>query len=516
MEFFEFFSVNDKLAFSLSSDLEADRYACLVKKIKSNLMAVVISNRDKGKLTLSTDDEIHLIHDHDDETWITPAKLVQSQSYPLIIVKISGEPGPVSGHGGSELTMGSAEVESIENDHIVEEPQGEPVASAPDIDIDPAHSIDETPGNEFLIDEGASPEKELEVEEIGDKELEARSEGVLELGDLDNDVDVVSSELDEIPDIDTSELEAELEADIEVSLGENADQVEAEGQIELDESLLGAEAESVDDGLDDMETAQSQELDLKEVGESEPAEAPPAAEPDVDSTPLEEAETVETLDEAPALHESSIETKTAVPEPEGPRIKPFEDFFGFEYIVVDAETAEKLEGIINKFSSAQRVSFDAADEIDDLDLGENIDSALKDTLKSLLSRVARIENIVGRFSGGDAFQARLSFGGLFSEGEEDPLRKAVCLTIDRSGIYAAIDEPLPDGACVLLLVNRQWNPPLHFDAVAVLLESETKENGVSAGKFRFTAIHPDDSQAILDYLERGPGYLERLKEVSLG
>lgn len=504
MDFSDLLTVNQKLNFSLSSDIEAKKHSCLVKKIKGALMAVVISNRDKGQLDLSVDGDIYLFHDHQDETWITHTRVAQNQSYPLVILDMKGEPAPITGPKEDLLPASMEGIESVENDHLASEPIAEPAvdldAELPGIEPMGIEPADETPENELLAESLQGKDQEAWTTAPAKTDRGQADNALAEPIDMD-DLIVLDDGLEDIPDIDTSELEAELEANIADSLEEKTEEPDSEetgpiyDNLDQIEKLEELEEVCADHSLEDMEIDRSDRWDIGEIG---------LAQPDMET------------DESRRSAESHLQPLAGIEEPASAKAEPFEDFFGFEFVVVDSETAEKLEGVISKYSSAQRLSFDAAEEIEDLDFigsGGEDDNGLHETLKGLLTRVARVEKTIERFAG-SAYNNQLSFGSAISEGRSDPIRSAICLEIDRTGIHAALDGPLPDGACVLLMVNRQWNPPLRFDAVAVLLESETGPSGISAGRLRFTAIHPDDARSVDDYLRRGSEYFGLLKHLT--
>jgi len=499
MDFSDLVSVNQKLTFSLTADVEAKQHSCLVRKIKGALMAVVISNRDKDKITLSVEDDIYFFHDLDDETCLTSARIAQNQSYPLVIVDMTGEPVPISGPREPSLPSMLEGIESVENDHLVSEPVDEPVAGLSGIESIDVEPVDETPENELLSESLPRGVEDAAGGEMAETDAGKSGELLVERVDMD-DLIVLDDELMNIPDIDTSELEAELEADIADSLEEEVEEPDLEEREPVCDELDGFEEVYADDSLEDMEIKRPELLDIGEIGGREP---------------VSEAD-----DGAHESSESHLQASEALKEPVGAEAEPFEDFFGFEFVVVDSETAEKLEGVINKYSSEQRFSFDAAEEIEDLDSTENDgedDAGVKGvfSLKNLLTRPARAENRTMRFSG-NAADNQLSFVSQISEGHSDPIRSAICLKIDKTGIHAVLDGPLSDGACVLLMVNRSWNPPLRFDAVAVLLDSESGADGISSGKFRFIAIHSDDAGSLDDYLRRGSEYLSLLKQMAHG
>jgi len=498
MDFSDLASVNQKLTFSLTSDVEAQKHSCLVRKIKGDLMAVVISNRDKGQLALSVDDDIYFFHDLNDETCVTRARIAQNQSYPLVIVDMAGEPVPITGRKQAPLPEMLEGIESVENDHLVPQPVSEPAADLSDTESMEIEPIDETPENELLSEltrPGAQDKTGEEVVKTDNGQIEGL---FVEPVDMD-DLIVIDDELVEIPDIDTSELEAELEADIADSLDEKVEETDLKENEQVYDNLDKLDEVYANDSLDDMEIDDNELLDIGEISQQE-----------LDSE----------AGDSDVSAEKQIESPVAFERPGGQEMTPFEDFFDFEFVVVDSETAEKLEGIISKYSSAQRFSFDAAEEIEDLDFqqsGDKDGSGVKETsfLKNLLTRANRAENRTGRFLE-NADTNQLSLDSAASEEQSDPVRSAISLKIDTTGIHAALDEPLPDGACALLMVDRRWSPPLRFDAVAVLLDSETGANGISSGRFRFIAIHPDDAGSVDDYLRRGSEYFKLLKQMTHG
>ena len=83
----EEFSTNEKLSFSPANDSSGAKFRCLVKKSRQNLLAVIISNKDKYKVDIQLDDMLYLF-DEDGTNKRAAAQLVQNNSYPLVILKI--------------------------------------------------------------------------------------------------------------------------------------------------------------------------------------------------------------------------------------------------------------------------------------------------------------------------------------------------------------------------------------------------------------------------------------------
>ncbi len=148
----EQFIVGEKVTFRLSDNADGEDYTALVKKAKQNLLAIVISNRDKKNLHLDIGDNIYIYSELDGVTYLTSAKVVQNQSFPLIILDTYGDPvalpaldgGPDYSVAEDETPFSPApamEIESIDDDHnsgaeddsvIVEnDPMGKEAAQAP-------------------------------------------------------------------------------------------------------------------------------------------------------------------------------------------------------------------------------------------------------------------------------------------------------------------------------------------------------------------------------------------------
>ncbi len=484
------FSIDSKAIFSLSSTPRAEKYTCLVKKIKENLMAVVISNRDKEMVSLSLGDEIFFFAERDGEAWIMGSKLIQDQSFPLIIVSITGEAEPylVNQNAPSDV---SGEVESAENDHVVDSSEMETLEYTPDTREDADGWSDETPSNQF------SKEDDLLVNELKDEEIESMPEEPVKPSGPEDEFYRIDKELEDIPDIDTNDLDAELEVDIERSLDKSpVDSLFTDDETPKEESQEPqAEQppehppEQIDDIFDEMEITEPAEVDLGDIDE---LTSPKEGLSD-DAQELTEEDTTARQDELfadGADDNGAIKTQNEFTE----------DFFGFSFLIIDSRAAERLEGVIIKHSTAERTALDQAADLEGLDMGDDVPDNLKNAINTTLARVSRLESVVTHYLGHDMLSAEMSLGGLNAEKAKKPLRKAVCLSIDRAGALVALDKPLHDGTNVLMFVDRPWEKQLRFDAIAVVFESETSENGIHTAMLRFVAIHPDDAFLIDDYL----------------
>ncbi len=159
------FPVNKKIAFRLSSEPDEENHYCLVKKTKDSLVAVVVSNKDKNSLFLNIGDNLLFLSEREGETWVTPLKVAQNQSHPLIILHVEGEASPMA--------------PGEETDHeILEEPEELPPPPAPISEIE-------------LIDDDAPTE---EYEKVKD-EVDITEP-------IDDDDDVIAKESNDIKEDD--------------------------------------------------------------------------------------------------------------------------------------------------------------------------------------------------------------------------------------------------------------------------------------------------------------------------
>src|SRR3990167_7067077 len=113
-EFTKKFGVNEKLTFRLYPELAAESYTLLVKKVKDNLVAAVISNNDKNSVDMKVNDGIYLFSEAEGEKWVTKTLLMQRHAYPLVILSVAEEPWPQTPELEEKYPAPQDEIESTE------------------------------------------------------------------------------------------------------------------------------------------------------------------------------------------------------------------------------------------------------------------------------------------------------------------------------------------------------------------------------------------------------------------
>lgn len=258
MKLEDFFSVNERLSFALEDDVEAERYSCLVKKLKAGLLAFVVSNRDKSRLRLAPGDTLYFFPERDDETWLLRLKVAQTQAFPLIIASMAAEPAPLS-HRQVKPPAPMGNVERVDDDHL---------SHIPDLEPEPRGRDDEAKepwaGEAPIAARQPPPVGAMSVEDIEEitmSDLDAAGEAGDQLP-----AGAVPTPFEDLPEIDTSELEAELDADIEASLAGIERPTRAE-RVETQEPQ--AAPPGTHDDIDEMTLAR-EGLDMGELDESPP------------------------------------------------------------------------------------------------------------------------------------------------------------------------------------------------------------------------------------------------------
>lgn len=469
------FIVNRKLFFGLSPDPEGDLYACLVKKIKGSLVAVVVSNRDKDKIDIDAADNLYFHGNWDGRSWITPMKIAQKNSYPLLILTVAGEPIPIAVEEEAEPPAPTEEIESIGLDNnLPGETEGEPLFGAP--------SADETPEGGFLAprDEAADIES-AEDEEITEDELQFEPPGPM--------VNAIDDDLSDAREIETDELEERLDEDIRETFGEEDEYGRADAAIDT---------ENAGDDLSDMFIAPKNEelnLDISD-GPREPFGAD-----DIESgggdifadTRIERPDT-------PA-YRSPSQAGRAEPSFEDEEEAPH-DFFGLYVHPIGGEMVEKVsEAIRSGEPPLQGREAAASRPRRGAGLPEDLEGPAREALETVISRVSRLEEM---FSGDSGEAAG-----------DEPAREerigAVCLDLDEWRMTLAMEKPVEEGAFALILVDRPWIPPLRFHAVAEA-ESSRRSGDMSVTDFRFTAVSPEGREGITAYLSNRAESFKRLKD----
>ncbi|MDH5756227.1 MAG: hypothetical protein OEZ55_06130 [Nitrospinota bacterium] len=289
----EFYSIDEKLLFSLSPDTDAEKYACLVKKFKESLMAIVVSNRDKDKIKLSKGDEIYLRKESQEESQVTPFRLIQNQSFPLLILDlvIAEEEAPVSIEEAAEEEEPTEEeaIAAMEETSEDEEPTEEEAIAAMEEtseDEEPTEeeaiaAMEETSEDDALeetyiadeehplpletnIDEYISGEEKTDDEHVGEEDEET-TEPLVEMDIPDEDEETTEPLVEmDIPDDDEEEYEDEdeetteplVEMDIPDDDEEEYEDEDEETTEPLVEMEIPDEDEEEDEEEEDEETAE--------------------------------------------------------------------------------------------------------------------------------------------------------------------------------------------------------------------------------------------------------------------
>lgn len=482
----EILDVNERLTFRLTDDPEDTGFTCLVKKKKSGLVAVVVSNRDKNRLDIDTVDNIYLFTDFDEETWAAPMRVIQKRSYPLIILSPAGEAKTISGSKMAEPPAPLDEIDAIHSDHAVEASDKEEDDTIEYAEgLETTSALDETPEGAFTLEQRDEDLMGTE-EDLTDERLQAAPDS-LETTELMPSVD---DSLDDVSEIDTSQLDQQLKADIESSLKE-----ERPMDDEPEEDLFTIENEAAAEDLSDMEIVEDQRISLGGIGESGSG----FVSPDVESGGEMDmfADTRIGTPDSPMYKFPSHLGRAAGTDVEAQK---FVDFFGFALYPVDDEKAQELEKAVLRGEDALK-TFSGKGSMEAFPLPANLDSPIKEAMEKVLSRITKLEDTV--------------LGpGETGKREKRALKKigAVCLELNESGMRIELSEPVKDGGRALVIVDRPWKPPLRFDAM-VTVDSFDIVKGALVARLSFDSITPGAAEIISDYLVEGPRHFELLKDV---
>ncbi len=446
-EFTKKFGVNEKLTFSFFSGPGDEAYTLLVKKVKDNLVAAVISNNDKNRVDLNVNDEIYLFSEADGVKWVTKTLLMQRNSYPLVILSVAEEPWELA-------------------------PDIKRQAPAPDGEIESAEQA-QVPG----IDESEAGDDLTSVPGITIRELKAepeRAEG-------QEGMRFGAEDLDDLPDIDTSELEAELEADIEDTLEKGRGRFATSHDIEDETAAPEPLGEAIPDepreeeDLSGMTIEKDASLELGLLDEEEPAA--PAVEKREEPEPLEVGE-----DEPEEEPEAGDKEYLYVPEDEDEtpaETEAFHDFFtAYLTPIGSGATAEPA-----------RLDVDVSPEV-------------KRAIGALTERIERLEGALSTISGRPA-----------AERVTAPARIAVVLAgLTEDGFKAAMEEAPMGGEKFTVEIDRPWKPPLFLKATAVA-ESSFSVNDITLARFSFEGLDDAGRTAVRNYLDGRAGYFKSLTDM---
>ena len=297
----EFYSTNEKLQFSLSEDVGAEKYVCLVKKFKESLMAVVVANSDKDKITLSRGDQIFLHKPENGGTNITPFKLVQNQTFPLIILDMVTPPeddetlkGTIPGPVMEEIPTTEDEPDQEPATSVEAIPDSEELVATEEVLEETSVAEEEHPPPyvpEALeaaagTEEDIVPMVEMDIPDEDEESFEGMRGVIQEVEQIENSKEVLDLEDEDamsgymFQPLDDSTTKAELDAMEDTEQSEN---MESTPLMET----VGSEYENTDD-ISDMAISDDY-LDYQPIG-------PPSAIEEVDFE-YQDSESIDSLDE---------------------------------------------------------------------------------------------------------------------------------------------------------------------------------------------------------------------------
>jgi hypothetical protein len=467
-EFTKKFEVNDKLSFRLYPELAAESYTLLVKKVKDNLVAAVISNNDKNSVDLKVSDEIFLFSDSDGAQWVTKTLLMQRHSYPLVVLSVAEEPWAITSRHEEKSLSPHGDLESTEY-------AGAPVAGIEDEAGPIAVKPDD---NDDLASMPSITVRELNAEPERTSGQEAMRLGV--------------EDLDSLPDIDTSELEAELNADIEDTLEKGrisftpSSGIEDEQAMEEPLAVAAPVGPEEEDDLADMTIVKGGSLPIGNFYEEGTAE------------PVENREPVEERWAGPEILEVDIGEPETEPETE-PEIHVDEESL---YILeAEKDYPAESEAFHDFFTAYLTSAGDGAAAAIGLDA--DVPPEVIRAIGALTERVQRLEGALSSISG------RPPTAPITAASK----RIAVVLAgLTEDGFKAAMDEAPMSGERFIVEIDRQWKPPLFLRAGAVA-ESAFNVNDITLARFRFDGLDEAGRMAVRAYLNGRAGYFKSLTDM---
>lgn len=446
-EFTKKFDVNEKLAFSFFSGPGDEAYTLLVKKVKDNLVAAVISNNDKNRVDLNVNDEIYLFSEADGVKWVTKTLLMQRNSYPLVILSVAEEPLELAPDIKSQTPAPDGEIESAGQAQV--------------------------PG----VDESEAVDDLTSVPGITIRELKAEPERA---GGQEG-MRFGAEDLDDLPDIDTSELEAELSADIEDTLEKGRVRFTTSHDIEdemaapepLAEGISGEPQE--EDDLSDMTIEKDASLELGILDEEEPA-----------------APTVEKREEPEPLEVGEDE----------PEEEPEAGDKEYLYVPEDEDETPAETGAFHDFFTAYLTPIGSGGTAEPAGLDVDVPPEVKRAIGALTERIERLEGALSTISGRPA-----------AERVTAPARISVVLAgLTEEGFKAAMEEAPMGGEKFTVEIDRPWKPPLFLKAAAVA-ESSFSVNDITLARFSFEGLDDAGRTAVRNYLDGRAGYFKSLTDM---
>ncbi|MBF0171756.1 MAG: hypothetical protein HQK87_11855 [Nitrospinae bacterium] len=470
------FVVNNKITFCEAPEDDAPRYTGLVKKTKESLVALIVSNKDKGALFPDIGAIIYFPFEREGRAWMATASVAQNSSWPLLILELEGE----------------APVDLRESPLDLEEEESAPPVS-PVWRADGSHLGDVEGTDEGLIHLPETEEDEPQAvapladnDELTDEELAAAEAGVVAaLGDDDGPLagmPVMPDPLRDLPEVDDADLAAELDADLNDALSRM--------------TPLGPDGEGFDDDLSDMEMTVSQELDMGQ-GMDDPRFGTGLPDEGGDALPEEEPE------EGTLLAWAKTAPLEAFPA------RPERDEVILDEIGDDAETPVQEEadetatlppGLLPPPTDDREFFPVTVHGGEQPPLPAGLDPTVVGIIDHLQRRLARLEaNLAPDV-------AATPYGP-----------NGFCLALNGDRIVVALPAgcDLYEGDSVTVAVDHQWRDRLSFRLTATVA-SVRQDEGATVVNARFGVVDHEVAQAIDAYAEGIGAWRSLLSGLPLG
>ncbi|VAX25345.1 hypothetical protein MNBD_NITROSPINAE02-681 [hydrothermal vent metagenome] len=481
--------VNRKIQLKLSEDAGADSYTCLVKKVKENLVALVISNRDKHNVNPAVGDRLFLLNEWEDDCWVTPVTLLQNQSFPLIILKVIEEPYSMIAGLSSAPPAPMEELDSIVEDHG---PHDEDLITPVDVSeepvIIPAGSEEEPTGSH---EKHLSQGKEVDATD----DLDPQENGV----GIDEQVDEILEDIESIADsaeagetgpIEPFEVDEEYLNIPDDEIADESPDTEDEQDAELEE--LSDSIEEIFGDPDDMAIVPDDSIDISDIS-------------DITDDAPENADTFQVEEKQEPLADEPEEIAPAMAvEPSGDEYDQEEKFNDHFVVFLTPIDREMVEDVMESIKSTGKKPSGEPEPGEDhsIDLPGGLDPSAIKIMETLSSHILNIEKTI------EELKTNISSPFFNPLGEQT---SAICVSISEKGMDVVIENRLEEKKDFLVSVDRPWRPDLKFTAT-VIVDSVEKTHGVDVAKMSFTAIHPQGISSINSYLAQGDQYFRILEK----
>jgi hypothetical protein len=468
------FVVNRKVSFALSDEAVSGEYTGLVKKTKENLVAMIVSNKDKNAIAPAKGDHLYFPFDKAGERWMSVAVVVQNASYPLLLLHYQ-ETWPVI-HFGEDSDVSPFGIDRDGGAHLgdVESAYDEPGLAADDGEADDdvvVAPVDERSG--MLLEEA----DELTDAELGD------AEPSVDVGpSADETVDIepplpMADPLVDMPEVDDAELSAELEADLSEAMAAVAYRM---------------------DGVDDEELAFEDDLEAMELGEDRSVEMGDVDEVDLTvTTPVDEVATP--VDEEAAAQLVTMIGPDAdagmIGDPPSPAPVAGSVFEEPEVSEATRFNPPPLTGLEPTAMEFFPISVDTGAGIDGG--ARRLDPAVAAMIDAMQRRIARLERSM-------------------SDTPPPIGPNGFCLALEETSMRVALPSgaDMAAGDVVSFSVDHLWRDRLAFAGTGVV-ETAYAKNGVTVVAFSF-APTPEGSASIRAYREGVADWLQLLSGLVVG